>query len=76
MVTVHEIDQIYLIYASSILFSHFEVLDGHRAPRIFSVAHVRGSAIAVNPSDVNKLLLENIRRGYNPVSFADLGEKP
>ena len=72
---MHEIVQTYLKYPSSIVFSHLKMLDGHRAPRIFPVAHVRGSTIAANPSDVYKFLLENIRSGYDLVSLADLREE-
>ena len=72
---MHKIDKTYFIYPPRIVFNHLEVLDGHRAPRIFPVAHIRGSTMAANRYDMYKPFLDNIRGGYNPASFADLGKE-
>jgi hypothetical protein len=59
-----------------ISLAHLEAFDGHAASQVFSIAHISEPAVIKDPPDAYELLLKNIRGGYDPAGFADLGKKP
>ena len=55
---------------------HPETLDGHWTSQVLSIAHVREPTTVANLPHVYKFRLENIRGGYDVLSFTDLGKQP
>ena len=67
--------RMYLENSVRIPLVHLETLDGHGESQVFSFAHVRGPTVVAYSSNAYEFLLKNIRRGYDPLGFADLGKK-
>jgi len=55
-----EVDRQYLEHLFGITLVHFELLDGHGASQVFTVAHVGESTVVTNTSDVCDLVLKDI----------------
>ena len=53
-----------------------ETLDGYGTSQVLSFAHVRKPTAVANPPHVYEFRLENIRSGYDALTFTDLGKKP
>ena len=55
---------------------HFEMFDGYGASPVFSIAHVGKPSMVLNSSDMDAVLLKDIRCGYNLPFVGDLANKP
>ena len=69
-------DQKYLESPIGIPLIRPEMLDGHRAPLIFPIAHICKPTAVVDTPHVYQARSEKIRGGYDSMGFADLGKKP
>ena len=73
---VWEVGQRYLENVVGTPLVYFEMFIGHGASLVFSIADKRGSPIVVNSSDMDAVLLKDIRCGYNLPFVGDLANKP
>lgn len=52
-----------------------EMFDSNGVPQVFPVAHFCESAVVVNPPDIDRSSLENVRGRNNIAGFAYLGQQ-
>ena len=71
-----EVNRRYLESPVMIPIVHPKAFDSHGTSFVFSVAHICAPTMIANLPNAYEILLENIRGGYGPVCFADLGQKP
>ena len=67
--TLREVDQAYLEILIEAYPVRLKLLDGHGTSKVFTIPHFRETAAVLNISDVQKLLLKNIRTRYNLLGF-------